>query len=785
MVNARSQLRRNLLGGISAILVVGFGSPALAQSAPRGGTASTTDAPSEVSGTAQADDTGLEEIVVTAQKRSENLQNVPISITALTGESLENIQATSLQALQGSIPNTQINSNANTSQTAVFSIRGIGVVEADPFAGNTVTVVVDGVPSYFSYGALLDLFDVDRVEVLRGPQGTLFGANSTGGVINVVTAQPTGEFGGKVQAVYGNYNRLDLKAAVDFPVSDVLAGKVAALHTSRDGFYRSIVNGERVGGRNVTALRGYLKLEPSADFDATLIGEYARSRNGTPVVVNGAVPGEVGYVPTGTIFPGVLLPMYPSACPSVNERCQAAEEYLYGGTVADKSNMDNYRATLTMNIRNTAVGDIASVTGYRDFKVYEHTDHDSLPLSFINTLRQTQGWQLSQELRTAFSVSDRLNLLVGGFYMKTHYDHYMNLTLDFAAPGLRQFGTQDQDNWSISAFAQGYWNITDSLRLQAGIRYTHERTKMVAQVDNFLNPSGPAFLLVNRPGPAGDIFVGGFGANGSESWDNLGWKIGIDYQANRDLLFYGYYARGFKSGGFMGRIGIPQDLGPYDPETVDTFEAGIKADWLNRRVRTNLSAFYTKYRDMQVAQPYLLQTPDGIVQGSTIMNAASATIKGFEAEVVAIPVEGLTINGSAAYLDATYDEFLFGDVVLGQRDLSGFRLQNSPKWSASLGATYEFAVANGTMSAHAQYNYVGQKYLLSVVNSPRSSIQPMNLVNARLDWTPASARWSIGAWANNLFDKRYVAFVQDQPGLYAQVAFAPPLEFGVDFRFNW
>ena len=209
--------------------------------------------------------TGIQEIVVTAQKRAENLQNVPISVTAVTGDALAATQATSLQALQGSIPNVQIDNFANTPQSAVFTIRGIGVIEPDPYAGNTVSIVVDGVPQFFSMGALLDLYDVDRIEVLRGPQGTLFGANTTGGVINVVTAQPTGEFGGHIKAAYGNWNRFDVSGAIEIPlVEDTLSFKVAGIHTERDGWVTNVVDGSDMGSKNLNAVRAYLKFTRAA-----------------------------------------------------------------------------------------------------------------------------------------------------------------------------------------------------------------------------------------------------------------------------------------------------------------------------------------------------------------------------------------------------------------------------------------------------------------------------------------------------------------------------------------
>ncbi|MCB1707048.1 MAG: TonB-dependent receptor plug domain-containing protein, partial [Halioglobus sp.] len=194
----------------------------------------------------------IADIVVTAQKKEENLQSVPISVSAIAGESLAAAQVTSLQALQNSVPNVQIDNFANTPNNAVFTIRGIGVIEPDPYAGNTVSIVVDGVPQFFSMGALLDTYDIDRIEILRGPQGTLFGANTTGGVVNVVNKQPTGEFGGYVRAMYGNWHRFDINGAIEMPlVEDMLSLRVAGVHTQRHGWVTNVWNGEDMGRKNV------------------------------------------------------------------------------------------------------------------------------------------------------------------------------------------------------------------------------------------------------------------------------------------------------------------------------------------------------------------------------------------------------------------------------------------------------------------------------------------------------------------------------------------------------
>jgi iron complex outermembrane recepter protein len=718
----------------------------------------------------------LGEIVVTAQKRSENIQDVPISITAISGDKLASTQGTSLQALQGMIPNVQIDNFANTPQSAVFTVRGIGVIEPDPYAGNTVSIVVDGVPQFFSMGALLDLYDVDRIEVLRGPQGTLFGANTTGGVINVVTAQPTGEFGGHVKAVYGNYNRFDITGSVEAPlVQDVLSLKVAGIHTQRKGWVTNVVDGTDMGRRNIDAVRAYLRFTPSANFDATLQGEYVNARNGSPIVINGAYTGEILYEPPG------VGGMYVSPCAGGGQ-CRAPQKYFgANNSVPDESNMDTWSGTLTMNLRETGLGDITSITGYKKFRLREFTDQDGTPVFKNDTFRRTEGWQFSQELRTNIELADSFNVLAGGFYLKNHYDHIQAYRLQFAAPGLLQTNLQDQDNESISGFTQAYWQATDRLKLQAGIRYTHERTVSTPSLTTSIgNPAGSNYTGV------GNTVIDSFTTGGRKSWNNVGWKLGADYQIADDTLLYASWARGFKSGGFTARVGVPADGDtPFDPEKVDTIEAGIKADLLDRHLRINLAGFYTNYRDMQVAQIYFDAATN--TQGNRILNAGKAEIKGFELEVTAVPVEGMTLRSSLAYLDAKYKEFLFADPLSGQTlDLQGFRLQNAPKWNATFGANFVLPLGNGaSLVSDLSYAYTSSKFYTAILNTPRSKIQPTHLVDGTLTYKPEGGNWSIGLWATNLLDARYLSTVYDSPGYGGIAGYAPPRQFGASASFNF
>jgi iron complex outermembrane recepter protein len=705
---------------------------------------------------------GLQEIVVTAQKRAENLQTVPIAVTAVTGESLQDQQITSVSALANSAPNVQINSFSNSPDSAVFTIRGVGVNDADPYVGTTVSVVVDGVVVGVNTAALLSLFDIERVEILRGPQGTLFGANTTGGVVNVITKQPTGEFGGEAQVVYGNYNRLNINAALNFPITDSLAGKISVLHSGHDGFFRSINNGRRLGSTDITSLRGYLKYDNGGSYDATLIGEYTRSRNGSQTSVSFTDPSQVLFRPGfGT------------------EDGEPTFRRGYSDIVPDRNDRDTYSITLTQNLE-TSLGNFVSISNYREYSTDLFSDDDSVPADLLHTRRRTDHHQFSQELRDTIDLSDNIQLLIGGFGFYQKYTLIQAGALNGFVPGLAQPQSQRQTNWSLSAFSQIYIDLTEQFRLQAGIRYSHEKTKARSTTAAFVDPSGIA-TLDNQVPPPGTELV----AAGRKSWDNVGYKIGLDFKATDGVLLYGYYARGFKSGGFTGRIAVVEDIGPYDPEHLDTFEVGLKADLFDRLLRVNLAGFYNLYKDMQVVQN--LTFPSG-ANSASIRNAGKAKTKGFELEVTAAPVEGLTLNGAVAYLDAKYDRYdtqaLDPNGNLVDVSFAGNRLMNAPKWNASASINYELPVGPGKAKLFVQDTYTSPKFT-NFTNFPQEKTEKINLVNATLSWSPDDERWSIGVWGRNIFDKHYFAQKLYLPGTFSIAGMGAPREYGLDFRYNW
>lgn len=701
---------------------------------------------------------GLSVIVVTAQKQSENLQDVPISVTALTGDTLENQQVGNISDLSNSVPNVQINTFANSPDTAVFTIRGVGVNDADPYVGTTVSVVVDGVVVGVNTAALLTLFDVDRVEILRGPQGTLFGANTTGGVVNVVTKQPTGEFGVDLQLVAGNYGQIETNVAVNFPITDNLSGKVSVLYNRNNGYFRNYLDDRRLGKRDIASFRGYLKYE-NGNYDATLIGEHVSSRNDSQTGILIAEPGDLFYVPGETTDPFDFYRGQSKDQPNSNDR-------------------DSNSITLTQNL-DSGLGQITSITNYREYDQLLFSDDDATTAVLLQTRRETNHHQFSQELRTLAEIGDDIRLILGGFYFEQAYTLAQDGKLDGFLPGLGQPQTQDQKNWSISGFAQSYWDITPELTLQAGIRYSHENTKAVSTTANTFNASGVATF--DDPIIPGSQIV----ASGEESWNNVGYKVGLDYQIRDGLLLYGYYAHGFKSGGFTGRIVNAADIGPFAPEKLDTFELGVKADLLDRLLRVNLAGFYNLYNNMQVVQN--ITFPNGS-NSASITNAGKAETGGFELELTAAPTEGLTLTGSVAYLYAKYKEYdsqgLDATGALVPISYAGNHLINAPKWSASIGFNWDVPLAGGTLSTNAQYNYTSSKFS-NYTNLPIERIEPLNLVNAGVRWGPDDADWDIGVYGRNLFDEEYYNQKLALPGIGTLASLGNPRQYGVVFNFRY
>lgn len=695
---------------------------------------------------------GLEVVTVTAQKQTENLQDVPFSVSAVTGKSLEAFQYKDLKNLNGVMPNVLFTQMSNVSLTLAPSIRGIGLTNnPDPYTGTEVAVVVDGVVQGTRLLGLSDQFDIERIEVLRGPQGTLFGADTLGGVVNIVSRQPTGQFGVYGEVTKGNYDETNAAVAVNFPiVSDVLAGKISISQRTRDGFFTNDADNQDLMWVNSTKLRGYLLFTPTSNLTATFTAGHDRIRNGADVAQNVSLPDELFWRPSV------------SATPSFR---------LYSDSVQPN---DADLSTYTLNVNwQTPIGDVTSITNFTNFSAYNIQDVDALPEFLMNAGRNIESDQRSQELRLSTHPTESTSLLAGLFYMDTHSDVDTISMLPTLAPGIITSQRVITDQRSLALFAQGYWNVTDALRLGGGFRITNVSTELAS-----INPTNfnPVLSPVNySENLANSTLISEWVAKGKHSWTEPSGKVSVDYKIDEGVMLYGYYARGFKSGGFNGRITDPRDIGPYNPEYISTFEIGMRSDWFGNRLRANVSLFHNKWDDMQVPQSVFR----GSVASSTILNAASATTKGIEVELDAMPTDELLVSASLGYLSAAYDNFTDSGV-----DYSGRATPYAPQWTGSLTASYTIHTDAFDLTPSVQYSYIGARWAAFTQYSVEH-LDSYNMVNANVDFALADAQWKLSLWATNLFDKAYFTSSLNVPPLFSFASVGAPRQFGVTLRFDF
>ncbi|AMN45752.1 hypothetical protein ACG33_01250 [Steroidobacter denitrificans] len=696
----------------------------------------------------------LEQIIVTAQKREENLQTVPFSVSAVSGESLARFQYQDLKNLNGLVPNVQFTQMSNVGLTLAPSIRGIGITNnPDPYTGTEVAVVIDGVVQGTRLLGLSDQFDIERIEVLRGPQGTLFGANTLGGVVNIVSRQPTGEFGAYGKLTVGNYDERNAAVAVNFPiVQDVLAGKVSLSQRQRDGFYTNLFDGSNLMWIDSSKARAYLLFTPNDDVRATLIVGRDRVRNGADVAANISSPDELFWRPG--ISRDVNFNLY-SDSPHIN-----------------RADLNTYTLNLDWT---TGIGQLTAIANYMDFNAFNIQDVDATAEFLMNAGRDLASRQYSAELRLASDLGNSVELTVGAFFMNLHYDvNTMSMVHAFSPDIITQQDVRS-DEESAALFAQLYWNVTDKLRLGAGLRMTRIETDLRSLNSTHQNPNLHPFYYARNI--AESTLIDGFVANGSETWTEPGGKLSVDYKIAPDVMVYGYYARGFKSGGFNGRITDPLDIGPFEPEYIDTFEVGVRSDWLDQRLRANIGVFYSKWDDMQVPQSVFRGNPP--VASSTILNAASAKSQGVELELQALPIDHLHISTSIGYLDAKYEDFKDAGV-----DYSGRPTPYAPQWTASLTASYDFQLNAGTLTPSFQYTFNDERWA-AFTQFPAERLDSYNLVNANISFTPVEGSWKVALWATNLTDEKYLSSSLTVPPLFSFASFGAPRQYGIDVTFDF
>lgn len=745
----------------------------------------TTESDESVAPLSEAVEQGVGEITVTARKREENLQQTPISISAVSSEQLDARGITSIMNLQDTTPNLtfkNIPSNSGVASNAAVYIRGIGQSDFAPGVDPGVGIYVDGVYQGRSVGGVFDMIDIERVEVLRGPQGTLFGRNTIGGAVSITTAKPADYFHGKADVKVGTDNRVNVRGMLNMPLADTLFLKVSGGLFSQDGYVDAPNLGTKLGNQNSQTARAVLLWEAAPDLELILSGDYMRDKNnGAPFVLVGidvSAPGNFGALNNllATGF-GALGDCF-DAANTANPNC-LNNQWLSRDT--NFSSRDTFSDIKVWSTALTAAWDInndiqlKSISSYRKVDGLFAVDYDHTPtdVAYLTPNVFTQR-QFTQELQLLGSALDgRLDYLFGLYYFQEKGKDIG--PIDFNAVFAQSGGFYNYKSWA--AFSQLTYEITDKLSLTAGARYTEDRKKFLPdqfiiedRVGDLFGPANGTLVLSRcfvRSGPpilppdvscTADPVLNPDGnrilpfVTVRSDAERLTPMVNLAYQWSPDIMTYVTFSQGYKSGGFTQRIFPPESTMPtFEPETVDSYEAGLKLTALDRMLRFNVAAFHTDYSEIQLLVD---GTPFGRL-GPFYINAGDAEIKGFEAEATLAPGSGWLITGSAGLTDAKYTRL---NNTVGLTLASKFNYV--PKWtlSGSIQKRIELDRA-GSLTPRVDWTYRSATF--NNINGLNDALlyQPaFSLLNANVGWEDLEGRYTLQLGVDNLTDKKFQAF---------------------------
>lgn len=685
----------------------------------------------------------LPEILVTSSKKAEGekAQDVPAAISAYTGEIIEENFAVDLTDVGEPAPNVKFNDLGTFPNTASFFIRGMGVSSSIPSDEPAVGIFVDGMYLGMNIGSLVDMFDVETVEVMRGPQGTLFGRNVTGGAVLIRHRRPTGEFNIRGQSTVGTQHLVEQKLVVEGPLTDSLAGKLGIVYRDKDGYFDNLaVPDDDIGDGTTALLRPMLTWKSRQDLEITLIGEFSKfDGDGVPVR---SLADKVFFTPS----PGNDHDLATDLMPR--------NDYHIEQVVVD-INWD------------IGPGKLTSITGWRQITLHEEVDADGTgnPVFHIHSTTVEQD-QFSEELLYAIAPNDRTELTTGiSFFTQ----NILNESVRDIRNGSTQIAMRGKmDHTSLGFFSQADFDLLESLTLTLGGRYTWEDKK--AYVGSF---GGSVSLDLNE-------YTYDF--IDDDNWNFISGHAGLNWRATEHALLYGSWTRSFRSGGYNIRNALPASPGPYDEEKVDAFEIGLKADWLEGRLRTNLAGFYNMYNDLQrtVLTPSISQEK---------LNAADATIVGFEAELSFLPTHYLQIDASLGYVDASYDSYegldVDGDKIPDPDLAEDLDFALVPEWTAYLGGVCYAPLSwdlGGNLELRASASYTN-RYALTEEN--KLFQESYTLVNASVSYVFPNEKVKFSVFGRNLLDERYTYFGASASFFDVESSVQPGATGGVALSFEF
>lgn len=738
--------------------------PAMAQDADGPDTAAAED-------TAGTDET-YGEILVTAQRRSESVQDVPIAISAFNSEMVEGSGSTNITSLNGLAPNVVLQTQGLVANVPMISIRGMNTSDPDPNADPKVSTIIDGVYIPFVSSTMLDLFDVERIEILKGPQGVLFGKNNLAGTLNVISARPTDDFGGEARVSLGSYGLKQFRGKINSGrfAGDALAAKVAVNFRDYNGYSRNVITGNRLNGANVKSVRGALEYDAGGAFDSTLVVDWLKQKTTGPaphVLDNGD--------PNWDLLPDVVKTDVRKAAVLFDP---FANTESWGGSW--NSNLD------------VGWGTVSAVLGYRDLKYITRGDFDGLitPAPQLDVTRDFAGDSKSAELRYVSPAGEPVDFVVGLYYQA---DKWRQFNTVLATPTTTTLAQLHQDTESYALFALVNAHPADGLTLSMGGRYSHDRKKydIASQVRVNGNQTSS------------------FASSLEASWAEFTPRLTVNYEVTPDIMVYANYSQGYKAGGYNSRGTIPENVGPYDPERVTAYEIGAKSDLFDRLLRLNVAGFLNKYTDLQSSV-----TKMGSVRAENITtNIAAAEIYGFEIESVLRPAQGFSIGANLAYLHARYTDFcadtngvftngapeagqcgpavpiLINGVPNGTfavpTDSSGLDLANAPKWSGSLSVDYAIPTGFGEVKLHSDARYSSRFNTWGRSNNPGYYRDEVVLLNASIAVAGEDEKWKVTLYGTNLTDQEVISGATNAGATPISQFYQAPREFGVDLSFKF
>lgn len=740
--------------------------------------------------------TQVEDIIVTATKREERLIDVPVAVTAVGGEQLENSGVTDIRELTGLAPSVQFQTPGGGADSSI-RVRGIGTTSTNPGLESAVGVVIDGVARARTGVALSELGDLERIEVLRGPQGTLFGRNTSAGLINVVTRTPdTSAFGVRAEATYGNYNDIRVAGSINIPLSDNAALRVEGSKETRDGFYPDANSDERLDNLDRAFVRAKLLYRPSETMRWMFSADYTTRQENCCVAVLAIAGPTYGLVNSLSTARGNIG--YTSTDPFDREASKTRGR-------RNQEDITDYGFSAQGDI-DLGWGQLTTITAYRSWEAWrsQDFDHSGADLGFFAPNGLHQGFDVfTQELRLAGS-NGRLDWLVGAFYadervlndsayrMGADYPliyggaaTFRPATLAAFTPGDGARGIGKQDGRDMSVFTHNIFHVTDKLSVTAGLRYTNNRKEIDFHGENFNPACGVAIAGADTAGIT--RFCAAFwdtrfnvaGDSDERTETATTGTLNIGYKFSEQLNSYLSYSRGYKSGGYnFDRAGFTTPATPnardlaFQEETVDAYELGLKGEFFDRSLRVNFAAFHQTFSGFQLIEY------TGI--NFVVRSLDEAISKGAELEITWKPMAGVTLTNGLTYTDAYYP------VSAGNSTYSGKEMEQSPDWVNVSSATWEFPIgASLTGVAYIDARYASEFF--SGGFDPNRIQKAFTTANARFSLRSANGDWAVDLWGRNIFDQDYYRRVIPatfQAGSYSAFL-GDPRTYGITLRRNF